>query len=80
MNKKDSKGFTCLHLAACGSNHELLLWMLKQDRVNVKAKTKDDESALHLVAKYFPVVEEEVIKILLLVCRLCIFRGVGLVC
>lgn len=67
VNSKDNKGMTCLHLAACGSNHELLLWLLKQDLVNVKSKTKEDESTLHLLAKYFPVVEEEVVKILILV-------------
>jgi ankyrin repeat protein len=67
VNAKDSKGLTCLHLAACGSNHELLLWLLKQDRVNVRAKTSEEETTLHLLAKYFPVVEEEVVRILLLV-------------
>lgn len=68
VNAKDSKGMTCLHLAACGSNHELVMWLLKNDLVNIKAKVKDDETTLHLLAKFFPVVQEEVVKILLLVC------------
>ena len=62
LNACDKKGRTCLHLAARCFDQDIVERLLQERGLIVNARTNKDDTVLHVLARYSPVVDEKLLQ------------------